>query len=327
MLNLLLDNPPGPDGRFNVGDDIQAIAASKLMPRVDDLVIKEEISNYKGAISRIILNGWFMHNPNNWPPPNSLVPLVISIHVSIIAAKKMLTGLGKEFFLNYQPIGCRDKTTLELLRAENIQAYLSSCLTLTLNRNDFIGSDNSQTRSGIVITDPLYKLAPKAGTWEFLSRLRRGKWNDSIRFRRVRSHLIKQIVGPDQIQNITYTGHSCVVGDNSYRMRKQHAFRLLQTYAKARLVITSRIHCALPCLAFGTPVMFIDAGLENGSERARLDGLIDLFHCIKFDLSTGSIELPINYVPGDLDSIPSNKLDFLGYRDSIIERCKSFFDY
>ena len=53
--------------------------------------------------------------------------------------------------------------------------------------------------------------------------------------------------------------------------------------------------------------MFIDAGLESGSERARLDGLIDLFHCIKFDPSTGSIELPINYVPGYLDSIPSSK--------------------
>ena len=33
--------------------------------------------------------------------------------------------------------------------------------------------------------------------------------------------------------------------------------RLLDKYMSAKLVITGRLHCATPCLAFNTPVVFI----------------------------------------------------------------------
>ena len=33
------------------------------------------------------------------------------------------------------------------------------------------------------------------------------------------------------------------------------AKNLLNKYASAKLVITSRIHCAIPCLSLGTPVL------------------------------------------------------------------------
>ena len=35
---------------------------------------------------------------------------------------------------------------------------------------------------------------------------------------------------------------------------------LLERYKKAKVVFTSLIHCALPCIAMGTPVVFVDAG-------------------------------------------------------------------
>ncbi|WP_264821067.1 polysaccharide pyruvyl transferase family protein [Acinetobacter schindleri] len=37
---------------------------------------------------------------------------------------------------------------------------------------------------------------------------------------------------------------------------------MLEKYSTAKLVITSRIHCALPCLAMGTPVIYIN-GFDN----------------------------------------------------------------
>lgn len=42
--------------------------------------------------------------------------------------------------------------------------------------------------------------------------------------------------------------------------RRQCAEELLATYAGAKLVVTARLHAALPCLAFSTPVIFLDIG-------------------------------------------------------------------
>lgn len=50
----------------------------------------------------------------------------------------------------------------------------------------------------------------------------------------------------------------------------------LQRLCNAKFVVTSRIHCALPCLAMGTPVLFIDCDLKQD----RLEGLKDLFNTI-----------------------------------------------
>lgn len=44
--------------------------------------------------------------------------------------------------------------------------------------------------------------------------------------------------------------------------RRQIARNLLKTYATAGLVITSRLHCALPCLAFSTPVIMVLKGYD-----------------------------------------------------------------
>lgn len=37
----------------------------------------------------------------------------------------------------------------------------------------------------------------------------------------------------------------------------ERAEELIKRYSKARLVVTSRLHCALPCVALGTPVIFV----------------------------------------------------------------------
>jgi hypothetical protein len=39
------------------------------------------------------------------------------------------------------------------------------------------------------------------------------------------------------------------------------------------LVITSRIHSALPAVAFETPVLFISDGLEHINQKSRLQGM------------------------------------------------------
>jgi len=42
-------------------------------------------------------------------------------------------------------------------------------------------------------------------------------------------------------------------------------------------VITSRIHTALPAVAFGTPVLFLSDGLEHPNQKSRFEGMETLF--------------------------------------------------
>ena len=62
---------------------------------------------------------------------------------------------------------------------------------------------------------------------------------------------------------------------------------LLNKYARAKMVITSRIHCALPCLALGTPVIFVN-GFDSFVDSCRFDGILELFNRIDVDSQTGA---------------------------------------
>jgi Polysaccharide pyruvyl transferase len=54
------------------------------------------------------------------------------------------------------------------------------------------------------------------------------------------------------------------------------AVTLLDRLRRAEVVYTSRLHVALPCLAFGTPVVFPSAAFEAAGEKQRLSLLFDL---------------------------------------------------
>src|SRR5262249_33119050 len=56
--------------------------------------------------------------------------------------------------------------------------------------------------------------------------------------------------------------------------RAAMAQQLLKLYSSAKLVITSRLHCALPCVAFGTPVILLRRGIESDPRFAGLRELV-----------------------------------------------------
>ena len=65
---------------------------------------------------------------------------------------------------------------------------------------------------------------------------------------------------------------------STHQQRFIQARGLLETYANAGLVITSRLHCALPCIAMGTPVVFVGA-----YDNSRFQGLGNLVNHIFID--------------------------------------------
>lgn len=47
------------------------------------------------------------------------------------------------------------------------------------------------------------------------------------------------------------------------------------------MVVTSRIHCALPCLALGTPVLFVPDGISQSKiEVSRLQGIVEYLNIL-----------------------------------------------
>ena len=59
------------------------------------------------------------------------------------------------------------------------------------------------------------------------------------------------------------------------------AEEVLIKIANSDHIITSRIHSALPAVAMGKKVIFINEGLDNINHRSRLSGLQSFFKSIK----------------------------------------------
>ena len=146
------------NGEFNIGDYIQSLAAMQFLPRVDSWHNREKLDRCsKAEQTRIILNGWFMHNPASWPPAPTLDPLITSFHINSSAASMMTSEEGIRYLKAHAPIGCRDTSTLALLLENDVEAYFSACLTLTLKRENFVKSARSRGR--VLIVDPVPGLA------------------------------------------------------------------------------------------------------------------------------------------------------------------------
>ncbi len=82
------------------------------------------------------------------------------------------------------------------------------------------------------------------------------------------------------------------------------AYDLMKKYGEAKLVVTQRIHCALPCVAMNTPVVFFNsAGMPGGGGSsevgsARVAGLTPLFHSVDFyEMSTADARAWISKFP------------------------------
>ncbi len=119
----------------NIGDDIQAYAAMRFLPRVDYLIDREAPNALETPANErvaVIMNGWLLYNTFNWPPSNALYPLCVSMHFVDKHQADYLNGLGGDWLRAYGPVGCRDEYTRNLLASKNIDAYFSGCLTLTL---------------------------------------------------------------------------------------------------------------------------------------------------------------------------------------------------
>jgi len=150
---LLIYQTNNKSNLFNIGDYIQSLAAMQFYnKKIDVYVNRENLNIYKGEKLKLIMNGWFMHEPKNWPPSNDIDPLFVAFHINKLAEKELLSSKSIDYFKQHEPIGCRDLNTMNMLQKCGVNAYFSGCLTLTLcNSYQSKIKDNS-----IYFTDPYF---------------------------------------------------------------------------------------------------------------------------------------------------------------------------
>lgn len=351
----------------NIGDYIQSIAQRQFLPRVDEYVQREKISLYDNdshTATALIMNAWYMWHPENWPPSELIIPLPISMHLSPIGSQKMLGPEGLKWFKEHEPIGCRDRETMDLLTANGVKCYFSACLTLTLHKSFNPISDDK--RKGVCFVNaycPPYSgrkqsvrllLYALKAPYTILNMWRKHKtyfecrWNYSIPDERRKGvvpyfkSLLKSICKTTSFYKIyskqftnkvlrgaEYINHT--VDTQKYPNDEallDYATFLLQKYATQKYVVTSRIHAGLPCLSLGTPTIFVlhpDIVGKN-SNGNRLGGLIDFFHCMRLDQNNSIDCDSIFDQQSKLDENFSftNKTNWKEYADQMIDTCEKF---
>ena len=274
---------------INIGDDIQSYAALKRMPKVDYYIEREKMNEFisnNGENVKVLFSGWFLHNRYRFPPSPYIDPFFISCHFSSLddslgVSKEYISSYVIEYLKRYEPIGCRDTSTKKLLSEKGIDNYLSYCLTLTIPKFEGIKKENK-----VVLVD-----VPNG----------------------VKEKVNKEYSG--NIEEITHTLDKKNNSKLSYEKRIENVERLLKKYQSAEFVITTRLHCALPCLALETPVLFI-------YDDKNIDIINRISDYIKF-FDYCSLE---EFLDKDLKKlfVKESRKDHIKIREDLIKRVEKF---
>ena len=267
----------------NLGDYIQSIATKEIIGEDSIGLDRENLHIYNGPNVYLIMNGWFMQNSRNWPPSDKITPFFISFHINPIAKDNLLSKKGLEYFQKHEPIGCRDMYTQNLLQKKGINSYFSGCLTLTLRnkKKDF-------KKEGVLIIGALDRLKPKIDIKNLFNELIKYPYK-FFKYNRSKKRLDDFILSKG-FSKVTYKSQIIDLYKNVDKQRNLLANEQLNLIAKSKLVITSRLHVALPAIAYGTKVIFLKDGLEHINHQSRLKGISDYFYCCKSeDLNTLSL--------------------------------------
>lgn len=241
----------------NLGDCVQNIAVENLYAKTgiskDELILvnRDDLASYHGEQVKLVMQSYFAEAYGHFPFPWSadITPLFLGFHLNStnssrkVFLKKKIQNDMKPF----EPIGCRDRNTRDFLLAHGVKAYFSGCMTLTFDKRAV------EPENGKIFVVDLYKRALEKLPVEIVK-----KADFSI------THVYKW----DKDEEITY--------EDALRFEEK-AREILDIYkTQASLVITSRIHVAMPCIAMGIPVIFIAKNVVN--ERYDiLQGIVPIY--------------------------------------------------
>ncbi|WP_075342087.1 polysaccharide pyruvyl transferase family protein [Tenacibaculum agarivorans] len=286
---------------YNLGDYVQSIASKQHLSEKQEVVFlnRDELNSYNEEDLSIVFNGWFTHFPENWPPSEKINPLFVSFHLNSTVYSMLDRPEVVEYLKKHEPIGCRDYSTREQLAKKGIDCYYSGCLTLTLGES--YQNTDPKSKEDIYFVDALFNLDHKEQVFSsFIGFLKEGIYRRKLLKLNKQNKVFSKIFDKEILKKAKFLTH--ILPDNISEDKKfELADEYLKKYSEAKLVVTSRIHVALPCLAMGTPVIFLNGAFNHHMDHSRFHGITHLLNKIditdKGELSSnmGEIQYPITH--------------------------------
>ena len=236
--------------RGNLGDCIQNLAVENLYKEmgIENFlkINRDEIQKYSGEKAILPMQGWFgnVHGVFAVKWSRDIIPVFVGFHLNDYqnCRERFIEEKIYENMRDFEPIGCRDRNTRDFLKKLGINAYFSGCLTLTF---------------------PKRKEDPSSGKVFLVDIPESIKTRIPVKIR----DCAEEISHNYHFKKYPITFDEAVEFENKAR-------KLLERYKNdAKLIITSKIHCAMPCIAMGIPVIFINKDTDSGRLDV-LDGII-----------------------------------------------------
>lgn len=237
FANIIFDR----NERLTIGDDVQLLAIQNCYKgmgiREEDIVRIpfHELADWSGDY--VVLPVSFpLYGFHTDMRITQFSPKIIPVFLGLSLLSSFISDAEVDYLRRFAPIGCRDGHTLRILQKYGIPCWLNSCMTLTLPRRD-----------STITGDRIYCIDVQESFLEYIPK--------DIREKAVfTSH--------------TYYPEECLEG------AEQKAREVYEEYRQhARLIITSRMHGALPNVAAGIPVILVKDKLSF-----RFLGLNQLVH-------------------------------------------------
>lgn len=235
----------------NLGDYVQTLAVRHALletrlPKFHDVLWpRDRLSKFTGDKRTLcVMQGWFEQDGIGFLPGQKILPVWIGTHFRRKTQKTLswLKRFHPDAFDGWE-IGCRDLSTLEFCRSIGIDAYFSRCLTLTLPRRE---------------KEPLDGKIFSVNCPEEMESL----FPEEVKKTFVRINQRERYAGEEK---------------KSPEVLLSEAEDLLNLYRReARLVITTALHCAQPCIAMGIPVVFINPNYDESERFSSFRGLLKI---------------------------------------------------
>lgn len=242
----------------NLGDNIQILAMLRLLDergivpeifidRDHDIAKSKKFTLPDGKLF-LVMSGWHKVNGKQWPPNKKVLPLFYSFHIRQTKCPQLLSDKAIQYYKLHEPIGCRDEHTVKLLVDKGVQAYETHCLTLTLPERNL-----AHTPKKIFVAS--------------------------------RDRDIYRILPNEIKENSEYVNHYSDTTD--FGLNNIQSKALYERYKnEASLVITTFLHCAMPCIAMGIPVIIFypeKGGGGGQSDKERFSSLAKITKIYSFD--------------------------------------------
>lgn len=222
----------------NIGDNIQSHAVEHLYATMGigtEQIVRlnrYDFRDYDGRHGYVVMPMCAYFTLGNAQSPFPLSPFIIPVYFSFGLSTDVDDPSLLAHFRRYEPIGTRDEQVMRMFRQRDVAAFVSGCLTIAFPRRESLPLGGKVFL--VDVPDELLDYLPP----ELLPHVERV------------SHMHPYLTAPaDQAE-----------ADRLDTLARQY----LDRYAKeARLVVTSRLHCAAPCLAMGIPTIVVAHNISD----------------------------------------------------------------